>query len=128
MTTRAPTRRRWPAISSARHLLIAILIAGLSSLSFAADTTKKTYDVPAGDAIASLKRFSEQSGREIVYPADALKGVTTKPVKGQFTAMEAVNQMLAGSDLYVIQDEKTGALAVNKVPSPNGARAAQVEK
>jgi iron complex outermembrane receptor protein len=33
--------------------------------------------------------------------------------------------MLAGTDLYVLQDEKTGALAVNRATDPNAARAAQ---
>ena len=91
----------------------------------ASDTTRKAYDLPADDAVAALKRFSEQSCRELVYPVEQVRGITTKPVKGELTAMEAINRMLAGTDLYVLQDEKTGALAVNRATDPNAARAAQ---
>lgn len=89
-----------------------------------AHAAKKTYDVPAGEAGVTLKRFAEQSGRELVYPADAIKGVQTAAVRGELTALEALNRMLAGTEFVVVQDEKTGALALNRANDPNVARAA----
>jgi len=97
----------------------------LALLAGAADNYRKPYDLPADDATASLKRFSEQSGRELVYPVDQVRGITTRPVKGDLTALEAINRMLAGTDLYVLQDEKSGAFAINRASDPNAARAAQ---
>jgi iron complex outermembrane receptor protein len=109
----------------ARPLLAWVLALSICPALVAVDATRKTYDLPAADAVVALKRFSEQSGRELVYPVEQVRGITTQEVKGELTALEAINRMLAGTDLYVLQDEKTGALAVNRATDPNAARAAQ---
>lgn len=83
-----------------------------------ADTSKKSFQLPAGDATATLKRFSEQSGEQIVYPVDAVRGVQTNAVSGELSAREALDRLLAGTELRVVQDAKTGALAVNRIGSP----------
>ena len=76
----------------------------------------KTFDVAAGDAATTLKQAAKQGGVEIVIPAPTVAGVKTSAVKGEFTAREALNRMLAGTDLVLVQDEKTGALTVNRLP------------
>ena len=73
---------------------------------------KKTFDLPVDAADRSIKRFSEQAGLEVFYPSSATKGLKTQPVKGEMTAREALAAMLAGSRLRVVEDEKTGALAI----------------
>jgi len=90
---------------------------------FAADApAKRSFDVPAGDALVSLKQYANQCGQEIIYP-DTIKGVQTKAVKGSYTSREALDVMLAGTGLVATQ-AKSGALAVNRVPDPNASRAA----
>ena len=54
-----------------------VLILALSGAAPAADQAKKNYQLPAGDAAVTLKRFSEQSGEQIVYPVDVVRGVQT---------------------------------------------------
>ncbi len=49
---------------------------------------------------------------------DAVRGVTTNPVKGKFTAGEAITRMLANTELVVLRDDKTGALMVNRAEPP----------
>jgi len=54
-----------------------------------------------------------------------VRRVHTAAVKGDFTPKEALDRMLDGTGLRsVVQDEKTGALAVGET-RPNAARAAQ---
>lgn len=72
------------------------------------------FDVPAGEASATLKQFSEQSGQTVVYLVDTVRGVKTGAVKGQFTARDALNRMLAGTELVLVEDPKSGALAVTR--------------
>src|SRR5687768_11325998 len=84
----------------------------------AADATRRSFDVPADDATVSLKRFAEQSGQGIVYAADAVRGTRTKGVKGELAPMEAIQRMLAGTELKLTQSQ-SGLLAVTKVtPAP----------
>ena len=95
------------------------------------DSQKKSFDVPAGDARPMLKQFAAQAGCEIVFLVESVEGVKTNPVKGEMTAREAIDGMLAGTGLAAGIDEKTGAFAVRRESSdanPQGApRSAQSE-
>ncbi len=90
----------------------------------AAEPAKRTFNLPAADAAVSLKSFAEQSGQEIVYAADVVKGTQTNAVKGAFTPKDALDQMLAGTALAAA-DSKGGLLAVVKAGDPKDLRAAQ---
>jgi hypothetical protein len=92
--------------------VFAFAIAGFAA------AAKKTFDLPAGDAAQTLKSFSAQSGEQIVYPVEVVRGSRTNPVRGEYTAREALDVMLDKSGLVAVEDAKTGALAVRK---SNGA-------
>lgn len=94
----------------------------------AAEDAKRNYNLPAGDAAAVLRQFSEISGRETLYAAEVVRGIRTNAVQGEFTAREALNRILAGTPLMVVQDEKTGAFAVSRVSDPNVQRAVPVAR
>jgi len=94
-----------------------------AAVAVAADI-KRSYDLPADDAVAAFRRFSAVSGRELLFAADATRGVRTNAVRGDFTPLEALNVMLAGTTLQARQDEQTGALAVRRLGDPNGGGAA----
>ena len=123
LLTDRPQRR---AASFPRLALAAVLAFGLTLISAAADAGRKTYNLPAGEAAETLKQFSAQSGEQILYPVTQVTGAKTNAVKGDLTAREALDGMLAGTGLEVVQDEKTGALAVKKAAGPNGARSGRV--
>ncbi|PAW64529.1 MAG: hypothetical protein B9S34_12470, partial [Opitutia bacterium Tous-C1TDCM] len=103
------------------------LVAPLFATVWAGDAAKRAYDLPAGDAATTLRQLSEASRREILFAADVVRGVPTNPVRGEFTALEAGERLLAGTALAVLQDEKTGALAVRRraaaAPAANAAGA-----
>ena len=84
-----------------------------------ADGIRKTFDLPADSAEKSIRRFSEQSGLEVFYPSSVTKGVRTQAVKGEMTAREALDAMVAGTGLIVVRDEKTGAFSVKRDSDPN---------
>jgi hypothetical protein len=110
--------KRWPRLTL---LLIHILVWGALP---ASDGTRRSFDLPADAADESLKRFSKLTELEVFYPSGATKGVRTQPVKGEMTAREALDAMLAGTGLMVVQDAQTGAFSVRRVHDPNGHRAA----
>ncbi|HEY9155619.1 MAG TPA: hypothetical protein VIM69_10845, partial [Opitutaceae bacterium] len=43
----------------------------------AADTATKKFDIPKGDAAVTLRLFVEQSGEQVVFLVDRVRGVTT---------------------------------------------------
>ncbi len=78
----------------------------------------RQYDVASGDAVAALQAFSRQSGEEIIYPVEQVRAVKTNRVRGELTARAALEQMLDGTGLMAVVDEKTGALAVRPASRP----------
>jgi hypothetical protein len=103
-----------PCSSRVRLPWLAALFALAVSLGFAAEAVR-SFDIPAGDAATTLKQAAKQGGVEIVFPATTVRGVQTAAVKGDFSATEALNRMLAGTDLVLVKDQKSGALTVNRV-------------
>ncbi|MFA5263392.1 MAG: TonB-dependent receptor plug domain-containing protein, partial [Opitutaceae bacterium] len=116
--------RRFPIISTlaAAFMFVAALVAVLPAAAAAKDNevAKRSYDLPAGDASATLAQFVEQSGEQVVYLVNKVRGVQTNAVKGEMTAREALGRMTAGTTLVVVQDEKTGALTVKRDEDPEG--------
>ncbi|HRG55916.1 MAG TPA: TonB-dependent receptor, partial [Lacunisphaera sp.] len=114
-------------LSRLRALAAGVFVLSLCALSASADATKKSFDLAAGDAAQTLKAYTQQSGVQIVYPVDQVRGVQTQAVKGEYAAREALDAMLTRTGLVAVQDERTGALAVRRDAGPNDQRAAQME-
>src|SRR5580692_1708538 len=102
-----------PAI---RLVRLVLLLALFLSAALADEGGKRNFDLPAGDATRTLKRFAEQAHREIMFPAEPLQGIETNAVKGEFTARQAIERMLAGTPLRATEDPKSGAFAVVRNP------------
>jgi outer membrane receptor protein involved in Fe transport len=79
------------------------------------DAGTQAFNLPADDAEPALRKFAQQSGREVIFPTDLVKGVRTNPVHGVFRSQKALERMLAGTPLRASQDEATGALAIVRV-------------
>lgn len=114
-----------PARLSSRRLrtaLVSLSLACAPVLAFAqAAAGVVRIDVPAGDAIQTLKSVAQQAKLEIMFPADLVRGVKTKAVQGDLTARDALDQMLAGTTLKVSQDGRTGALTISQA-APGAAK------
>jgi len=109
-----------------RRILVLLCLASSFTLgASAAEPVARHFDLPAGDASVSLKSFAEQSGQEIVYAADVVKGTPTQAVKGELTPKDALDRMLAGTTLTAVSS-KGGLLAVKKADDPKDPRAAQL--
>ncbi len=104
---------------------LACLLSLIVTSAATAAEAKKSFDVPAGEALRALKQFAAQSGEQLLYSAEAVQGVNTNPIKGEFTAREALDQMVSGTKLVVVADKENGALSLVRAPSPNALRAAQ---
>lgn len=107
--------------------LSTLLVLVLLPLALLAAEPVKSFDIPAGEAAATLKQAARQAGIQIMFPAATVRGVKTGPIKGEFTAREAIDRMLAGTELTVVRDEKSGALTVARAKR-NGELDPNVER
>jgi len=80
----------------------------------AGEAARKSYDIAPGDAASTLKRFADESGRQVLFLVDAVRGVTTNPVRGEYTVREALTRLVTGTGLVLAEDAKSGALMVNR--------------
>lgn len=85
----------------------------------AADTAKRSYKIPADEAAAAFRQFSEVSGKEILFAAEVVRGVRTNAVQGEYTPMEALGVMLQGTGIQAVQDDTSGAISVRRSPPPD---------
>lgn len=111
-----------------RHLAVSLsvclgLLLLISDVVAAAAGTTKRFDLPAGDALSTLRSFSAQSGEQLLYSANDVRDIKTAAVQGSLTSQEALNRMFAGTELFATRDEKTGAFNIARI-DPNAPRAA----
>ena len=70
------------------------------------------FAIEAGDAAKALNLFTQQSGQDLLYSADAVHGVTTNAVHGSFAPIEALDRLLAGTLLKATKASRTSAIAI----------------
>ncbi len=120
MYHRRKYRRRYQCLVGAIIGLLVCVRLQAADASF-----KAVFSLPADTAERSLKGFSEQSGRSVVFVTAAVKGVRTNNVEGMLTPHEALAKLLRGTGLICSLDVKSGAFVVrkadSKVEKPSGA-------
>ena len=77
-----------------------------------ADESRQAFDIPQGLAIDSIKEVAHQSGVDIVFDPRVARTVETPAILGSYAPRQALELLLAGTPLVVIQDEETAAFAV----------------
>lgn len=96
-----------------------VVIWAIAATGWAADSAgKKSFDIPATEAVIALEQFSAQSGAQVIFPEEAIEGAQTNALKGAFTPAEAIDRLLAGTNLQAAQDRQSGSFAVSRVTHP----------
>lgn len=103
---------------------MAVLLLGLSFRAAAQvdEEPLVTFDLPAAEALTSLKAFSAQSGVELIFKVEAVRDVRTPAVQGRYTANRALGMLLEGTPLMPMRDEETGAIAIVRRDAANPDR------
>src|SRR3954447_14797209 len=65
----------------------------------------KAIDIPSEDAGKSIPELARQAGVQIIAPGQALHGVVTPAVKGEYEVRTALTGMLQGTDLRIAADD-----------------------
>ncbi len=81
-------------------------------LSIATAEDFKDWNIPEGNAIDTLKLFSNQGGTQIMFSDEAVSGVTTNSVDGNFSSTEALSTMLNGTKLEMVRSGEKPIYAI----------------
>ncbi len=93
---------------------VAMLLAG------AAQAQGMQFDIPAGDLKAVLDSYIRQTGQQIVFRSDDLKGKRSKGVHGTMSTDQALDALLADTGLELRRDA-SGAVVVIPAGRSSGA-------
>ena len=97
---------------------ICLWLSTLGPVATAASTeVVKSFLIPPGPAETTLKTFSEQSGRSVMFATGKVKGVVTNNVKGDLAVPEALDRLLAGTSLSAVPEPQTGGFAIRREAS-----------
>lgn len=76
--------------------------------------TKRSYDLPRGDAAQTLRQFAKVSGTPILFLMEQVGGYQTNAIHGDYTPQEALDLLLAGTPLHLVQIEGQSGYLVTK--------------
>ena len=94
-----------------------LFLAMACSAALAAQAQGGRIDIPAGDLAGALDAYARQSGTQLVYRADQLKGARTAGLQGQAASPQALDALLKGSGFHAQRDD-SGAVLVLAQASP----------
>ncbi len=86
----------------------------------AADSAR-SFNIPAGDAGEALRQFAQQAGRQVLFPAQEVRGIRTAPVRGELSVNDGMARLLAGTGLTSAFDDASGTFAVSRDERPIAA-------
>ena len=112
-------------MKSSRPLRTLLLsLACSAALAAQAQSAPLRLDVPAGDLASALDAYAKQTGTQLVYRSDQLKGARSPGVRGQMSAQLGLDQLLKGSGFQPKRDGN-GAVVIVAQSSPPTAPAAR---
>lgn len=109
--------------SLAAMLATSICIAATAT---PAQAQTRSYDIAAGGLKPALDAYGRQSGRQIIYRADDVRGARSGGAHGTMHADAALTQLLRGSG-FTYRVDASGAIAIIPGESEAGSAAADSE-
>jgi iron complex outermembrane receptor protein len=108
----------------------AILLGTVAALSVfgSAAAQSRTWNIPAGDAAASLQAYARQSGKQVLFPYDAVHGRTAPAVRGHLSDAEVLAVLATSAGLVIASDDGRTVTLRPPTQAAGGAAAAEPAK
>lgn len=103
--------------------VLLLSMACSAALAAQAQAAPGRIDLPAGELTAALNTLAKQSGTQLVYRADQLKGQRTAGVQGAASPDQALERLLRGSGFEAKRDASGAVLIVRADATPKRAPA-----
>ncbi|MBS0460934.1 MAG: TonB-dependent receptor [Proteobacteria bacterium] len=96
-----------------------VLLSLACSLALAAQAQSSSpLTIPAGDLATALDAYARQSGTQVIYRSDQLKGARSPGLTGQAASPQALDALLKGSGFTAQRDASGAVLIVPARPAP----------
>jgi len=94
---------------------LAALASGVCIVAMASPAQAQTrnYQIAAGSLKSALDAYARQSGRQVIYKVDEVRGAKSLGAEGSMTAEDALDQLLARSG-FAAREDASGAVAIVK--------------
>jgi iron complex outermembrane receptor protein len=108
------------------QILKSALVGGASALALINPAAGKIFDIPDGDLAAALGSYARQSGVQIFFVEDAVRGHKSLGAKGDYTETAALNQVLKGTGFtaQMMSSEMVGIIPEQRGEAVKVAQAA----
>lgn len=93
-----------------RHALLTTTALSLTLISAAPALAQDIINIPAQPLSDALVELGNETGLQVLAPADAVAGKTSKAVSGPMTPEAALREMLSETDLNIRMPEENGAV------------------
>jgi outer membrane receptor protein involved in Fe transport len=81
------------------------------------------FDIAAGEAAQRLNDFSSQSGLQLLFGFELMKGIQLRGVHGHYKPFDALEQMIAGTNVrYELINQRTVTLTLAQKPASKPKR------
>src|SRR5882757_11154969 len=94
-----------------RYLAAAILAAAVCVVAIAAQAQNQRFQIASGDLGQALDAYIHQSGRQLIYRVDDVRGVHSSGVQGEMSAADALAALLSGTG-FSSRTDSAGAVAI----------------
>jgi len=108
---------------------LGLLFVGCSAVSMAvatapvaAQVSTKSYDIPTQPLGSALSIYAEQSGVDVVFAPDTVRGKRSAEVRGRFAPQTALDMLLRGSGLVARRNSSGGLI----ITAGNGVSQADI--
>jgi iron complex outermembrane receptor protein len=98
----------------APRLAVAVCCAVAAESRGAAAEDKRSFDLPPGDATATLNQFAAAAGQQVMFVTERVRGERTQAVRGVLAPQAALERMLTGTALKAARDPATGVFVVSR--------------
>ena len=101
-------------IPLAAALLMAAMLPLANVHAQGAGAQALVIEIPAQPAAAALQRLVEQTGYQLLFSPELVRGINAKSVSGSLTPREALRRLLDGSGLVIVDTGNNSATLQRK--------------
>ncbi|HDS1734281.1 TonB-dependent receptor [Pseudomonas sp. BP8] len=99
-----------------------VLALGLPGAAWAEETSRRSYQVPAGSLSSALTRFAGEAGVSLSVDPQLVAGRSSAGLSGEFAVEEGFNTLLRGSGLVLLPAGNASYTLVRQAPADDAAQ------
>jgi iron complex outermembrane recepter protein len=108
-------------VSTFRGLLAAVALVVLCAITPPAALAQQSFhfDIPSQSLADALRAIGRQTDLNILFDPDSVRNVTVAPLHGDYTATDAINRLLKGTNLVGTRTDAS-SVVVRQAPAAGG--------